>query len=141
MKQVEASPVLFKALDIQPTHYTYKSDDYMIILNSEEEVADVQPDFKLLKEVEARGIIVTAEGKEVDFVSRFFAPRHNIDEDPVTGSAHTKLTPYWSERLGKSEMEARQISERIGVLTVRNKKTRVEILGKAVTYLKGEIII
>lgn len=141
MNQIEAPAVLFKALGIPPTNQVYKSDDYMIILDSEEEVANVQPDFKILKEVEARGIIVTAAGKEVDFVSRFFAPLHNIDEDPVTGSAHTKLTPYWAMRFGKTEMEAHQISERGGVLTVRDKQSRVEILGKAVTYLKGEIQI
>lgn len=141
MNQIEAPAVLFKALGIPPTNQVYKSDDYMIILDSEEEVANVQPDFKMLKEVEARGIIVTAAGKEVDFVSRFFAPLHNIDEDPVTGSAHTKLTPYWAMRFGKTEMEAHQISERGGVLTVRDKQSRVEILGKAVTYLKGEIQI
>ncbi|MEQ9309571.1 MAG: PhzF family phenazine biosynthesis protein [Balneolaceae bacterium] len=141
MQQVHAPPILFQALGINPSIFTFKSDDYMVVLDSEKEVAQLDPDFKMLKEVNARGIIVTAPGNEVDFVSRFFAPRHNIDEDPVTGSAHTKLTPYWSERLGKKEMEARQISERVGVLTIRDKNDRVEILGKAVTFMKGEITI
>ena len=139
MPQAEAPPILFQALGIKPTSHTYKSDDYMVVLESEKEVANLYPDFRLLSEVNARGIIVTAPGNEVDFVSRFFAPQHDIDEDPVTGSAHTNLTPYWSERLGKTEMKARQISERLGELTVRDKGDRVEILGKAVTYLKGEI--
>lgn len=141
MEQIQAPPILFQALGIKPSILTFKSDDYMVVLDSEKEVAQLDPDFKMLKEVNARGIIVTAPGDEVDFVSRFFAPRHNIDEDPVTGSAHTKLTPYWSERLGKKEMEARQISERVGVLTIRDKNDRVEILGKAVTFMKGEITI
>lgn len=141
MVQVEGPPILYQALGIEPNIYTFKSDDYMIVLDSEKEVASLNPDFKMLKEVDARGIIVTAPGDVVDFVSRFFAPLHNIDEDPVTGSAHTKLTPYWSERLEKREMEARQISSRQGVLTVRDKYDRVEILGKAVTYMKGEITI
>ncbi|MFV1883142.1 MAG: PhzF family phenazine biosynthesis protein [Balneola sp.] len=139
MEQVQGPPILYQALGIKPNIFTFKSDDYMIVLDSEREIAVLQPDFRMLKEVDARGIIVTAPGNEVDFVSRFFAPRHNIDEDPVTGSAHTKLTPYWSERLEKREMQARQISERVGTLTVRDKVERVEILGKAVTYLRGEI--
>lgn len=139
LPQVEAPPILFQALGIRPTSHTYKSDDYMVVLESEKEVANLYPDFRMLTEVNARGVIATAPGNEVDFVSRVFAPQVGIDEDPVTGSAHTKLTPYWSERLGKSELKARQISERVGELTVRNKGERVEILGKAVTYLRGEI--
>lgn len=141
MEQVQAPPILFQALGIKPTIFSFKSDDYMIVLETEKEVANLNPDFRMLREVDARGVIVTAPGNEVDFVSRFFAPLHNIDEDPVTGSAHTKLTPYWSERLEKREMEARQISERVGELTVRDKYDRVEILGNAVTFMKGEIYI
>lgn len=138
MPKVEAPPILFQALGIDPTSDTFKTDDYMVVLDKEKEVSALQPDFRLMKEVNSRGVIVTAPGEEVDFVSRFFAPQSGIDEDPVTGSAHTKLTPYWSEVLGKKEMQARQISERLGVLTVRDKGERVEILGKAVTVLKGE---
>lgn len=141
MPHVEGPPILYQALGIKPTSKTYKTDDYMVVLDSEKEVANLDPDFRLLREVNARGIIVTAEGDDVDFVSRFFAPLHNIDEDPVTGSAHTKLTPYWSERLGKDEMTAHQISERMGKLIVRNKGERVEILGNALTYLRGEIFV
>lgn len=113
----------------------------MIVLDSEEEVLNLDPDFRLLSEVNARGVIVTAPGKEVDFVSRFFAPGAGIDEDPVTGSAHTKLTPYWSRKLGKDILEARQISKRVGELTCRNKGERTEILGSAITYMIGEINI
>ncbi|MCG8373008.1 MAG: PhzF family phenazine biosynthesis protein [Balneolales bacterium] len=141
MPKVEAPPILFQALGISRTSETYKTDDYMVVLGSEKEVASLSPDFKFLKEVDARGIIVTAPGTEVDFVSRFFAPQSGIDEDPVTGSAHTKMTPYWAKRLGKMELEAIQISDRKGHLTLRYKEDRLEIIGKAVTYLRGEIEI
>lgn len=140
-EQAEGPFVLFRALGVPKTSEVYKSDDYMVVLESEDAVAGLQPDFKMLNEVDARGIIVTAQGDEVDFVSRFFAPQAGIDEDPVTGSAHTKTTPYWSKKMGKNELEARQISERGGVLTCRMRGDRVEILGKAVTYLKGEIYL
>ena len=141
MPQVEVVPQVFQALGIPRTSKTYKTDDIMVVLNSEEEVALLKPDSKLLMEVVARGIIVTAPGNEVDFVSRFFAPREGIDEDPVTGSAHTKLAPYWAKELGKTEFKARQISERVGELTVHLKRERVEIYGQAKTYLKGEIYL
>lgn len=141
MPQAEGPAVLFQALGISRTSEVYKSDDYMVVLESEEEVAGLQPDFKLLNEVDARGVIVTAPGDEVDFVSRFFAPQSGIDEDPVTGSAHTKTTPYWSKKTGKNVLEACQISKRGGALTCRMMGDRVEILGSAVTYLKGEIIV
>ncbi|MEQ8523670.1 PhzF family phenazine biosynthesis protein [Gracilimonas sp.] len=140
-EQAEGPAILFQALGIERTSDVYKSDDYMVVLDSEEEVASLQPDFRMLNEVDARGIIVTAPGDEVDFVSRFFAPQSGIDEDPVTGSAHTKTAPYWSQKLKKEELEARQISKRVGNLTCRMKGDRAEILGKAVTYLKGEIIL
>jgi predicted PhzF superfamily epimerase YddE/YHI9 len=85
------------------------------------------------------GIIVTAPGREVDFVSRFFAPRVGIDEDPVTGSAHTTLTPFWAEKLGKSRMNARQLSRRKGDLICELRGNRVLISGKAVKYMQGSI--
>lgn len=140
MPQVEPPAVLFQALGIRSDHVFF-TDDYMVVLDSEEEVLNLDPDFRLLSEVNARGIIVTATGKEVDFVSRFFAPGAGIDEDPVTGSAHTKLTPYWSRKLGKDILEALQISKRVGELTCRNKGERTEILGNAITYMIGEINI
>lgn len=139
MPKVEAPEVLFKSLGIQPTSEVYKTDDYMIVLESEGEVAAIQPDLKMLKEIPARGVIVTARGNDVDFVSRFFAPQSGVDEDPVTGSAHTKSAPYWSKNLGRNELKARQISKRGGDLICRMKGDRVEIMGHAVTYLKGEI--
>ena len=141
------SHVLFEELGYeQPTinfntSEVYKSDDYMVVLNSEQEVANLDPDFRMLNEVDARGIIVTAPGDEVDFVSRFFAPQAGIDEDPVTGSAHTKTTPYWSRKLKKDKLSARQISKRGGELICEMKGDRVEISGEAVTYMKGEITL
>lgn len=140
-EQAEGPFVLFQALGIAKTSEVFKSDDYMVVLESEQKVGGLVPDFRMLNEVDARGIIVTAPGDEVDFVSRFFAPQAGINEDPVTGSAHTKTTPYWSKKLDKDELEARQISERGGELTCRMRGDRVEILGKAVTYLKGEIYL
>lgn len=141
MDKAEAPDVLFRALGIPKTFEVYKSDDYMVVLDSEEEVAALKPDIKMLSEVEARGIIVTAPGNEVDFISRFFAPQSGVDEDPVTGSAHTKSTPYWSKKLGKEELKARQISKRGGDLICKMKGDRVEISGSAITYLKGEITV
>lgn len=141
MPEAKAHPKLFEALGVAPAHKVYKTDDYMVVFDSEEEIREMNPDFRMLTEVEARGIIVTAPGKEVDFVSRFFGPQSGIDEDPVTGSAHTKLIPYWSKKLGKTELTARQVSKRGGDLVCKLLGGRVEIIGKAATYLRGEIII
>jgi predicted PhzF superfamily epimerase YddE/YHI9 len=104
-------------------------------------VRGLQPDFARLGRVEARGVIATAPGTDVDFVSRFFAPRVGVLEDPVTGSAHTRLTPYWSKRLGKTELSARQVSRRGGSLRCRLRGDRVDIAGQAVLYLTGTITI
>lgn len=138
MEKVVAPPILLQSLGVKEAD-VYRSDDYMVILQNEEQVASLEPNFSMLGEVDARGVIVTALGETVDFVSRFFAPQSGVDEDPVTGSAHTKLIPYWVKRLGKNELEARQISKRGGELSCRLKGDRVEILGHAVTFLIGEI--
>ena len=114
-----------------------KARDYLIVLESEEEVRKLQPDFSELAKIDSEGIIVTAPGDEVDFVSRFFAPRMGIAEDPVTGSAHSTLTPYWAERLGKKRLTARQVSERGGDLWCKLMGDRVQIAGHAVLYVKG----
>ncbi|HBL76973.1 MAG: isomerase [Bacteroidetes bacterium GWF2_42_66] len=115
--------------------------DYLLFYPSEEIIKNLKPGYSLLKTADARGIIVTAPGITVDFVSRFFAPAVGIDEDPVTGSAHTLLTPFWSARLQKKTMTAMQLSKRGGHLTCTLDNDRVLIAGKAVTYLKGEIRI
>tara|TARA_R110002096_G_scaffold97694_16_gene217780 strand:+ start:5506 stop:6285 length:780 start_codon:yes stop_codon:yes gene_type:complete len=138
MEKVEAPPVLMQSLGVREGE-VYKSDDYMIVLGREEDVANLEPNFSMLSEVKTRGVIVTAPGNSADYVLRFFAPQSGINEDPVTGSAHTKLVPYWAKKLGKNEFEARQISKRVGEMSCRLKGNRVEILGNAITYLKGVI--
>jgi predicted PhzF superfamily epimerase YddE/YHI9 len=116
-----------------------KSRDYFIIYESEQDVASLQPTFPLLEKVETLGIIVTAKGNEVDFVSRFFAPRAGINEDPVTGSAHCTLIPYWANVLNKSEMKARQLSKRGGHLHCKLAGNRVKIAGFVRLYMKGQL--
>jgi PhzF family phenazine biosynthesis protein len=112
--------------------------DYMVVLKNQKAIEALSPDFKELSKIEARGIIVTAQGDETDFVSRFFAPQSGIDEDPVTGSAHTTLTVYWSEKFGKIDMTAIQLSARRGYLQCLLSGDRVTITGKCKTYLIGE---
>jgi PhzF family phenazine biosynthesis protein len=118
-----------------------KSRDYFLVYETEQDVRDIKPDFNLLATVNTIGVIVTAVGDEADFVSRFFAPSAGINEDPVTGSAHCNLIPYWAEKLGKDKLHAYQISSRKGELWCENKGERILMAGKAVTYLKGEIYI
>lgn len=115
------------------------SEDYFATYSSEEDILALEPDMTLLKRLGARGVIATAPGKEADFVSRFFAPKLGIDEDPVTGSAHCALTPYWSRRLGKRELSARQLSRRGGELFCTDRGERVSIAGRAVQYMEGYI--
>lgn len=118
-----------------------ESDDYLAVFENEKDILDLSPDFQLLKKVKCRGLIVTAKGKNCDFVSRFFAPQVGINEDPVTGSAHCKLTPFWAKRLGKNKLTAKQLSKRGGELICELKNDRVLIKGKAVKYLEGSINI
>ena len=129
---------LSKALGQRPAEL-YKTRDFLAVYNKEEEIAAITPDFRLLKTLGQAGIIITAPGKACDFVSRFFAPAYGIDEDPVTGSAHTTLIPYWASRLKKEELFALQISKRKGELYCGYTGDRVTIGGKAVTFLTGEI--
>jgi PhzF family phenazine biosynthesis protein len=130
-----------KGLNINPLEILRGSDDFMAVVSCEADVQALSPDFSILKTLNSRGLIVTAKGDSVDFVSRCFFPQSGIDEDPVTGSAHTALIPYWAEKLGKPKLIARQISSRIGELTCHLKGDRVEISGEAVTYLVGDIFI
>ena len=110
-----------------------------MVVNSQKEVEQLNPDFGLMNKSECRGVMVTATGIDCDFVSRFFAPRVGVNEDPVTGSAHTTLIPYWSKKLGITEMTAIQLSKRRGHLWCKYLGDRVEISGKAVTYMVGKI--
>jgi len=117
------------------------SRDLLLFVENEQQVQALNPSFDLLEQLPYFAVIVTAEGDEVDFVSRFFAPGASIPEDPVTGSAHCSLIPFWAERLGKEKMVARQLSKRGGTLFCENRGSRVKIAGKAVLYLQGEILI
>src|SRR5258706_10353990 len=115
-----------------------KSRDYLAVFESQAEVAALTPDMNLLAQLDCVGIIATARGDEADFVSRFFAPRAGIPEDPVTGSSHCSLVPFWAERLGKRELFARQISRRGGEIFCRHLGDRVGIGGHALIYGRGE---
>jgi PhzF family phenazine biosynthesis protein len=131
---------LIKALGAKPLE-VLRSEDYFVVLASEEDVRDLHPDMELLAKVDLRGIIVTARGEGVDFVSRFFAPKYGINEDPVTGSAHCALIPHWSKKLGKRDLIALQVSKRGGELFCKDKGDRVVIAGRAVPYMEGVITI
>src|SRR5213082_2150927 len=131
-----------EALGVTPRWSGRSKFDYLLEVDSETTVRAVAPDFTALRRVEARGVMVTSRAATpgYDFVSRFFAPRVGVDEDPVTGSAHCALTPFWSERLQRSEMTAIQASRRGGVLRVRLAGDRVGLGGQAVTVLRGELV-
>ena len=128
------------ALNIQPKK-VLKARDYLLVYESQKEIEDIVVKREVFDHINLNpgGVIVTAKGDSCDFVSRFFTPQATILEDPVTGSAHCTLTPYWSNKLHKKSMNAQQISKRKGELFCELKKDRVEISGKAVTYLKGQI--
>lgn len=138
----EAPPAMVAALGVTPKWIGRSRFDYLVEVDSEETVRGVAPDLAALAAVETRGVIVTAPSasRSYDFVSRFFAPRAGIDEDPVTGSSHCCLGPYWAARLGKHEMTAYQASARGGVVRVRIAGDRVRLGGQAVTVLRGVLI-
>ena len=139
MEKVDAFADLNQAIGKEPVESWKGKTDYMLVYSSQEDIENIKPNFLMLNEVNARGVIVTAPGREVDFVSRFFAPQSGVNEDHVTGSAHTSLTPYWSDKLGKEKLSARQISPRGGNLFCQYEPPRVKIGGSAVLYLTGEI--
>lgn len=124
-----------------PAQELYRDTDYLYVVESEEQVRNLDPDIRELAKADVRGIIVTAPADKYDFVSRFFAPNAGVDEDPVTGSAHTMLTPYWSRRLKKKKLVGRQVSWRGGTVYCHQKDDRVEIAGEACTVMKGEFTI
>ena len=135
-----APEALLRGLGAKPKE-VFKARDYLAVFDHESEVRELKPDFALLKSLNCLGIIATAPGADCDFVSRFFAPGAGVDEDPVTGSAHCTLIPFWAERLGKTRMFARQVSARGGELLCELAGERVKIGGRAVHYLRGEIQI
>jgi PhzF family phenazine biosynthesis protein len=121
--------------DVREVYRT--SRDYLVVLETEDDIRSLSPDLSLISQLDAEGVIVTAPGREVDFVSRFFAPRLGVPEDPVTGSAHCTLAPYWSKHLGKNDLAAEQVSARGGSLACRVVDDRVHIAGRAALYLRG----
>lgn len=133
---------LAEALGVKIQYLGRNQFDYLALVDSEETVLKVQPDFNLLKTLPVRGVMVTAQshGGQYDFVSRFFAPKVGVNEDPVTGSAHCCLAPFWGSRLGKKEMRAYQASSRGGLIRLRLKGPRVILEGQAVTVLQGELL-
>jgi PhzF family phenazine biosynthesis protein len=139
-KQCAPDAALAAALG-RPPGELQASRDYLAVYESEEDVRALAPDMKALAAVGHFAVIVTAPGRAVDFVSRFFAPASGVDEDPVTGSAHCTLVPYWAKRLQKDELRALQVSSRGGELFCRNLGERVEIAGRAIPYLEGHIKI
>ena len=131
-------PKLVEGLGAKPMA-VLKGRDYVAIFSKENEVAALAPDFQIISELDAQGVAATAPGDKVDFVSRYFAPAAGIPEDPVTGSTHCVLIPYWSKRLGKSKLSARQISPRGGDLFCQHRGERVNIGGYAITYSEGKL--
>ena len=127
------------ALGAKPAEVMASARDGFAIFAREEDVRGLKPDMTKVAALEGMGLIATAPGKDCDFVSRFFVPKHNIPEDPVTGSAHTTLIPYWAKRLGKSELFARQVSARGGEIWCRHRGERVTIAGQCAPYLDGWI--
>jgi len=136
----EAPAALVEGLG-KPPSYCYKAMDYMAVYEDEETILSLSPDFTKLMELDLRGVIVTAPGYSHDFVSRFFAPNYGINEDPVTGSAHCTMTPYWTEQLTKNELVAKQLSKRTGIVRCRLENDRVMLSGKTVAYLEGFITV
>lgn len=129
---------LLNGLRIQPKE-TYRSMDYLVVLENEQQLLCCTPNMNELMQLDQRGVIITSPGNSCDFVSRFFAPKHGVPEDPVTGSAHCILTPYWAKKLSKTILTAQQVSKRGGHLTCEMKGERVLLRGSAVTYMTGEI--
>ena len=139
IKKINLVDEVEDSIGIKPIE-TYIGDiNLFALLDSEDDLRTLSPNFNKLINLEGQGLIVSSRSKEYDFVSRYFCPKYGINEDPVTGSAHTTLIPYWSEKLNSEELVAKQVSERGGVLYCKNKDTRVLIAGKAVLFMKGEI--
>ena len=143
LEKAELPENVEQALGIKPLMCLKGRENLLFLFDNEEEIKSINPDFRMLKTIDTRGIIVTSPSSSAkfDFISRFFDPGEGIDEDPVTGSAHTMLIPFWSKRLSKKELTAKQISKRGGILKCRNMGEKVEIGGKCITYLSGTIYL
>ncbi len=138
----EPPPGLLDALRVRPEYVGKNQFDYLVEVSSEETVRKLDPDFAVLRKITARGVTVTARSSSggFDFVSRFFGPAVGVDEDPVTGSAHCCLGPYWANRLGKDELVAFQASRRGGIVRVKCRDGRVVLGGRAVTTIRGDLV-
>jgi PhzF family phenazine biosynthesis protein len=140
IERIQMTDELTAGFNIIPKLAYKGKTDYLLIYDREDDIQNIVPDYIKLSALDCRGIIVSARGDKVDFVSRFFCPQSGINEDPVTGSAHTTLTPYWASQLGRTEMTAIQLSERKGYLKCKNLGERVEISGNCRLYMIGEIM-
>jgi PhzF family phenazine biosynthesis protein len=141
ISKADPPKALIDGLRLTPREVYRGRDDFLAVFEQEKDIRSFDPDMDLISQVPSRGVIVSSPGDDVDFVSRFFAPQSGIPEDPVTGSAHTTLIPYWSKHLAKQQLLARQLSKRGGEIMCRDLEDRVEIGGRAVTYLIGEISV
>ena len=140
-EEIDTIEKVAEVIGIRPME-THLSRDLVVVLQNEEQVKNIQPDFVKMKQLGiGLGVIVTAKGEREDFVSRYFAPELGVNEDPVTGSSHSTLIPFWSERLKKQKMVARQLSQRGGILYCENAGQRVKVSGSAVLYMIGELQI
>lgn len=139
-KPTEIPKILIDAINL-PIQEMHASIDYLVILKNEEQVQNLKPDFQKLSQLDLRGVIVSAPGNSCDFVSRFFLPKYLLPEDPVTGSTHCALTPYWAKRLNKKKLIGRQLSRRGGEILCELQDDRVILGGKAVSYLEATITI
>jgi len=137
----EEHTAIFEGLGVAPRELYRGRHDFMVVLDSQEQVEELRPNFTMLAGAQSRGVVVTAPGRDVDFVSRCFYPQSGIDEDPVTGSAHTMMIPFWAGRLGRSKLSAIQLSQRRGYLDCTLAGDRVFIGGQAHTYLVGDIFV
>ncbi len=139
--EVNSDPIFREILGIQPLKLLKGKDDYLAIFENQKQIEQIQPNFSLLSKLDSRGLVISAPGDQIDFVSRCFYPEAGIEEDPVTGSAHTMLTPYWAMKLNKDKLEANQLSKRGGELYCELINSRVFISGRSVIYFEGIISI
>lgn len=140
-EEVAVTEELVNCFSIKPSEAYKGKSDYMLVFENQNQIASLEPSFVHISKLKARGVIATSIGDGVDFVSRFFAPQSGVNEDPVTGSAHTTLIPYWASRLNKNEMTAMQLSQRGGHLLCTYRNDRVDIGGQAREYMAGTIFL
>ena len=139
IEPVQTPEIIEKSLGLRPAETWKGREDYLVLVENQSVIETLKPDFRTMSGLKSRGVLVTAKGTDTDFVSRCFFPAFGIDEDPVTGSAHTTLTPFWAKKLGKTAFTARQISPRGGFLKCKLDGERTTISGQAITYMEGTV--